>query len=429
MKIRRAAVLGAGVMGAQIAAHLAAVGVRTYLLDLPSEEAPSDKKLAKAVGKNIRNARSILALENLKKLKPSPIMSKSVFENLIPGNFEDDMSVIAECDWVIEAVIEKIEIKKDIHSKIKEYKRPGVPVSTNTSGIPLKDIIDGFPDEYVSSFFGTHFFNPPRYMKLLEIIPHGASNMDLISDVADWITRRLGKGIVYANDTVNFIANRIGVFAIQSTIKHTEDLGLNVETVDALTGKLIGHPSSATFRTMDVVGIDVCTLVAANVYDKVKEDPYRDIFKTSPWISQLIEAGTLGQKTKSKGHYFKTKDEKGKTKILAYRPDTKTYEEQNPKAFSWIKEAKSKKDYFERLQFIIDQDDEGGKLIWRYLRDVFSYSALLIDDIASSEPKELMMPLNGDSIGTGGFSKHGKVWVTTKSSKECKQKGSSSSMG
>ena len=389
MKIRRAAVLGAAVMGSQISAHLADAGVRTYLLDLPSDSLPEDKKLAKAIGKNVRNSRAILAIEQMKKLKPSPLLSKEVFTNLIPGNFEDDMSVISECDWVLEAVVERIDIKKSIHNQINQYRRPGVPVCTNTSGIPLKDIITDFPEDYVASFFGTHFFNPPRYMKLLEVIPHGASNMSLIGELSEWITRRLGKGIVYANDTVNFIANRIGVFALQATIKHMNDLGLNVETVDALTGKLIGHPSSATFRTMDVVGLDVCAMVSENVYKKVEDDPYRDYFQMPAWINDLISSGSLGQKTKSKGVYLKTKDEKKKTKILSFRPETKSYEDQNVAELPWLKEAKKQKDFFDRLNFIIEQDDPGAKLIWNTLRDVFSYSALLLDEIASSEPKRV----------------------------------------
>ena len=226
-------------------------------------------------------------------------------------------------------------------------------------------------------------------MKLLEVIPHGASNMSLIGELSEWITRRLGKGIVYANDTVNFIANRIGVFALQATIKHMNDLGLNVETVDALTGKLIGHPSSATFRTMDVVGLDVCAMVSENVYKKVEDDPYRDYFQMPAWINDLISSGSLGQKTKSKGVYLKTKDEKKKTKILSFRPETKSYEDQNVAELPWLKEAKKQKDFFDRLNFIIEQDDPGAKLIWNTLRDVFSYSALLLDEIASSEPKRV----------------------------------------
>lgn len=389
MRIRRAAVLGAGVMGAQIAAHLAAAGIRTHLLDLPSSEPPSDPKLAKLIGKHFRNARAVAAIENMKVLKPSPILSKAVFANLIPGNFDDDMSVVSECDWILEAVVERIDIKKDIHKRIAEYRRPGVPISTNTSGIPLKDIITDFSEDYTASFFGTHFFNPPRYMKLLEIIPHGASNMDMVADISDWITKRLGKGIVLANDTVNFIANRIGVFSLQTTMTHMNELGLNVETVDALTGKLIGHPSSATFRTMDVVGLDTCALVAQNVYDKVKDDAYRDVFATPAWIQTLIDKGHHGQKTSSKGIFLKTKDEKGKTKIQSYRVETDTYEDQSVEAFAWLKEAQKKKDYFERLAFIIDQKDKGAELIWKVLRDTFAYASILIDDIASSEPKRI----------------------------------------
>ena len=191
LKIRRAAVLGAGVMGAQIAAHLAAAGVRTYLLDLPSNEPPADKNLAKAVGKNFRSARSILAIENLKALKPAPLYTASALRAIIPGNFDDDMSVLSECDWVIEAVIERLDIKQNLHKRMAEYVRPHVPVTTNTSGLLLADIVKDMPEEYVSRFFGTHFFNPPRYMRLIEIIPHKHSDPQLVSDLTDWISERL----------------------------------------------------------------------------------------------------------------------------------------------------------------------------------------------------------------------------------------------
>jgi 3-hydroxyacyl-CoA dehydrogenase len=390
LKIRRACVLGAGVMGAQIAAHLAAAGVRCHLLDLSSDEPPTDKKLAKAVGKNVRNTRSILAIENFKKLRPAPLMTQSVLANIIPGNFDDDMSVIADCDWVIEAVIERIDIKKSIHAKIAEYARPNIPITTNTSGISLAEITEGMSEEYQSRFFGTHFFNPPRYMRLLEIIPHSGCDKEVINSLCTWISERLGKGIVYANDTVNFIANRVGVFATQSTLKHMGDHNLNVETIDALTGPLIGRAKSATMRTMDVVGLDTFSAVAANTAKKAPNDPYKEWFNGPQWILDLIEKGHLGQKTSKKGGcYLKGRDAKGKTEILAYRPETHEYVSQDVTVYPWAGEAKKIRDTVERIKFVIGHDDVGAKIVWRAVADVMSYSAFLLEEIADGCPKSV----------------------------------------
>jgi 3-hydroxyacyl-CoA dehydrogenase len=386
LKIQKAAVLGAGVMGAQIAAHLAAAGVRTYLLDLPSDKAPDDPKLKKAVGKNVRSATAIVAIEKMKKMKPAPLSSSSILANLVPGNFEDDMSVVAEADWVIEAVVERLDIKKSMLKKINEHARPDVPVTTNTSGLLMSSMSEDLGEGFQQRFFGTHFFNPPRYMKLVEIVPHPKSDEKLMGQVADWISQRLGKGIVYTNDTINFIANRIGVFNMQASLRHMEELKLSVETVDAITGKLMGRPPSATLRTMDVVGIDVFSHVAKNVYDYAPDDPYRDWFQTPKWIAQLIDKGHLGQKSGSIGAYKKTKDEKGKTKILAYRPESGEYADQQPQMFPWMEKAKKEPDTIKRLQMILQHEDEGATFIWRVLRDTMAYSALLLDEIANGQP-------------------------------------------
>lgn len=387
LKIRRAAVLGSGVMGAQIAAHLAAAGVRTYLLDLASKEPPADKAVAKALGSNFRSARSALAIENLKMLKPSPLYSSSVLQNIIPGNFEDDMSVIAECDWVIEAVIERMDIKQGLHKRIAEYARPEIPVTTNTSGLCLADIVKDLGDTYARRFFGTHFFNPPRYMKLLEVIPHPETNKALMDATTAWIEERLGKGIVHACDTVNFIANRIGVFGTQSTLKHMADAKFNVETVDELTGPLIGRAKSATLRTMDVVGLDTFMAVARNTYERAPNDPYRDLFVGPKWIEELIEKGALGQKTNSTGIYKKDRDGKGKTVILSYRPEKKTYEQPDPKRFAWSEDAARERDTVKRIKLILSKNDDGATFVWQCLRDVFSYSSYLMEDIAGGLPK------------------------------------------
>lgn len=382
LKVRRAAVLGAGVMGAQIAAHLAAAGVRTYLLDLASDQPPADKTQAKLLGKAYRSARAILAIENLKQIKPSPLYSPSALSSIIPGNFEDDMSVLADCDWILEAVVERLDIKQAIHNQIASYAKPHVPVTTNTSGISLASIADGLTPEYRQRFFGTHFFNPPRYMRLLEIIPHPETDPKLLKDVTTWIEERLGKGIVEAKDTVNFIANRIGVFATQSAIRHMTELKLNIETVDNLSGPLIGRAKSATFRTMDVVGLDTFAAVARNTYERAQQDPYREWFKSPAWLVELIEKGSLGQKSGSVGCYKKGKDPKGQTVILAYRPESKTYVEQEVQAFPWDADVGKERDPVRRIKAILAQNDAGASFVWRSIRDVMNYAATLLTEIS-----------------------------------------------
>jgi 3-hydroxyacyl-CoA dehydrogenase len=376
-------------MGAQIAAHLAAAGVRVHLLDLESDEPIQDPKKAKLVGKQIRNQRAILGMAALSQLKPSPLMSESLLSHIIPGNFADDLAVVADADWVIEAVVERLDVKKKIHLDVSRYVRPGTPVCTNTSGIPLQTIVDELPESYATSFFGTHFFNPPRYMHLLEIIPHNQTDQELIKNLALWIDEHLGKGIVWAYDTVNFIANRIGVLTIQSTIRNMVELGLNIETVDALTGKLMGRPASGTFRTADVVGLDTYAHVAKNVYDRAPQDPYRDLFLPAQWMAELIEAGNLGQKSNDKGCYAKSSDASGKRQILAYRPGSKTYEAQKVAEFPWQAQASTEKDTIKRLRLILSHKDAGAELIWRTLRDTFSYSALLVEEIAGGSLKSV----------------------------------------
>lgn len=389
LKIKRVAVLGSGVMGAQIAALLAANGIRVHLLDLASETPPADPKIAKLLGKNFRSSRAIMAIENLKSIKPSPLFSLDHLNSLLPGNFEDDISVLRECDWVLEAVVEKLEIKQQLFKRVLEYARNGIPITSNTSGINLADIARDMPEHFQKVFFGTHFFNPPRYMKLLEVIPHGVTDQKLYSAFVEWSSSTLGKGIVHANDTVNFIANRIGVFVNQSSLKSLEKNNLNIETADVLTGKFMGRPSSATFRTMDVVGLDTFAHVAKNTFDRAPTDPYREWFKMPVWIDELIKAGSLGQKSQSVGCYKKDKDAQGKTVILSYRPEKRSYEQPDIKQPSWFNEAQKEPDLFKRLRFVLSQKDPSANFIWEILRDAFSYSSLLVESIANGLPQSI----------------------------------------
>ncbi len=363
LKIKRAAVLGAGVMGSQIAALLASAGVRTHLLDLKTPN-----------------------LDVLKTLKPSPLFSAEHLHLIIPGNFDDDFSVLSQCDWVIEVVAEKLEIKRSIFKKVFEFAPPHIPITSNTSGISLEEIAKDFSEFEVKRFFGTHFFNPPRYMKLLEIIPHSHTDKDLLSQMANWLEFTFGKGIVFAKDTVNFIGNRIGVFNMQRTFELMDEYKLNFETVDALTGKLVGRPSSATFRTCDVVGLDVLAHVAQNTYDKDPKDPFRSSFKITPWFQKLIDQKFLGQKSGS-GFYKKST---GATKtILVYRPETNSYDEQKLAAIDWLPAAMQLKTVAERLNFAFAQKDPYGQFLWALMRDTFIYSAHLVKEIADDSPQSI----------------------------------------
>lgn len=387
LNVRRAVVLGAGVMGAQVATHLAAAGIRTHLLDLTSDQPVKDPKLAKVVGERIRSQRAIIALEQVKGLKPPALLTPRCLDLVVCGNFDDDMSVIADADWVFEAVIEKMDVKKSIHRRIASYIRPGVPISSNTSGLSLAEIVRELSPSYQAAFTGIHFFNPPRYMRLVELIPSETTDLELAGRLAAFVESTLGKGIVLARDTVNFIANRVGVMTIGSTLAHMEALGVNVETVDLLTGKLMGRPASATFRTMDVVGIDTFSLVAANVYDRAQADPFREYFKMPDWIHDLIAAGHSGQKSGDVGIFKKTKDAQGKTAILSYRPKTRSYEPPAPTPPPWLGEANAIHKLVDRLRFIMERQDSAALLVWKTLRDTMVYAALLVEEIAGGPVK------------------------------------------
>ena len=388
MKIKTVTVIGAGVMGAQIAALLCEAGCKVFLLDVVANKSSDNSSVD-------RSDLAKTAIKKLSKLKPLVWMSKNAHQRIIPGNIEDDLSVVSESDWVIEAVIEKLSIKKSVHSQIASYHKPGTIVSTNTSGILLKDLITDLPSEYTGSFFATHFFNPPRYMKLVEIITHPGSDLKMVKALGEWIEHRLGKSIVFCNDTINFIANRIGVFALLSTVKTAEDLLINPETTDLLTGKLMARPNSATYRTMDVVGLDTSLYVAKNVYDNVvdDQDPYRSMFLPPKLVDHLVKIGNLGQKTNFCGVYKKTKstgkNTKTKSEILSYDFSMEQYKPVKVSDIPWLKEAMGIKDYFARLKYILNQDDKYAQLIWTSLAYVFSYSALLVDEIADGYPLKI----------------------------------------
>src|SRR6202451_779472 len=316
--IHKVAVLGAGTMGARIAAHFANAGVASYLFDIvpPDADGPARNKIAAA------------GLDAAKKDKPAAFMEPSLARLITIGNFDDDLKRLADVDWIIEAVVENLDLKRALLKKVEAIRKPGTIITTNTSGLPVGKIAEGFSGDFRRSWFGTHFFNPPRYMRLLEIIPTPDTDHDAIEAVSRFCDIHLGKGIVLAKDTPNFIGNRIGTFSVLNVMRLMQEMDLSIEDVDALTGQAVGWPRSATFRTIDLVGLDILGHVVSNMTRNVHDE--RSELKLPDFFAQMIQRKWLGDKTKG-GFYKKAKASEGKEderlaldwKTLEYRPRQK----------------------------------------------------------------------------------------------------------
>src|SRR5690625_5215080 len=309
--IKRAAVLGSGVMGSGIAAHLANIGIPSIMLDIVPRELTEEEKARGLTleDRAVRNRIAESSKQALLKQKPSPITSEKSLALIEVGNMEDDMEKLAEVDWIIEVVVENLKIKKQVFANVEKYRQPGTIISSNTSGISVEAMIADASDEMKRHFLGTHFFNPPRYLKLLEIIPTKYTDPDVVAFMRDFSENVLGKGVVEAKDTPNFIANRIGTYGLMVTVQEMLRAGLSVSEVDSITGTLIGRPKSATFRTLDVVGLDTFISVAKNVYDQV-EGTEKEVFEIPEFMLKMNEQGWLGSKAKQ-GYYKKERGEKG----------------------------------------------------------------------------------------------------------------------
>ncbi|HEV2021091.1 MAG TPA: 3-hydroxyacyl-CoA dehydrogenase NAD-binding domain-containing protein [Terriglobales bacterium] len=393
--IRRVAVLGAGTMGARIAAHLANAGVPCFLLDMvpPTKAGDSHPNAPKAGApgtpvspastREERNKIAAAGLEAAKKSKPAAFCEASLSRLITIGNFDDDMKLVAQADWIIEAVAENLEIKRALLKKVEAARRPGTIVTTNTSGLPVSKIAEGFSDDFRRHWFGTHFFNPPRYMRLLEIIPTGESDAGAMAAVEHFSDVLLGKGIVVARDTPNFIANRIGTFSVLNVMRLMQELDLSIEEVDALTGTAVGWPRSATFRTMDLVGLDILAHVVGNLKENVHDE--RSELAVPEFFQKMLERKWLGDKTKG-GFYKKQKGPKGDErmgldwKTLEYRPQQKA-------KFAALEMAKNVEGTEERLRMLLSGDaekDKAAKFVWSALADLWTYSANRIGEIAGS---------------------------------------------
>ncbi len=361
---RTVAVLGAGVMGSQIAAHLANAGLTVHLLDIPASEAN-------------KNAIVETAWQKALKLKPAILYTDKIARRITLGNFEEHLERLADVDWAIEAVVENLAIKRQLMERIEGIVSPQAIVSTNTSGLSVNEIARGLSPSFRQRFLGTHFFNPPRYLKLLELIPTEETDTEVLLRL-EWFARlHLGKGVVVAQDTPNFIANRIGIYATMLGLKAFTEQGYTIEEIDTLTGTLVGRPKSGTFRTADLVGLDTLLYVAKNLYPAIPDDESREIFRVPELLTKLVETGTLGAKT---GQGFYKKD---KGQILSLNPQTFTYEPAKPLDLGDLKTL-HKLELPERLQVLYRDRGRAGQLFRSMILSILSYSSYRLPEITDS---------------------------------------------
>lgn len=391
--IEKAAVIGAGTMGAAIAAHLANAGVPTLLLDIAPTElsAEEQKKGLDLKSPAVRNRIVREGLDRIKKLNPASFMSQEAVGRVSIGNLEDDLGKLAEVDWIVEAVVENLEVKRRLMEKIDGVRKKGSILTTNTSGLPIASIAEGRSDDFRRCFFGTHFFNPPRYMKLLELIRGEEADPEAVAAIADFAADRLGKGVVFCKDTPNFIGNRLLSVHGSYTMNQALELGLRFEEVDALTGPLIGRPKTATFRLQDLVGIDIAYHVSQNLYDLIPNDPFRGELKgakVGPLIEGMLAKGVKGNKTGA-GFYRKGKDAAGKTVFEVLRPEKQAYEPQEEPDFALVAENAKVKDLGARLRGVLDpkwKDDRAGQYLRRTIGHFLSYASAVAQEIAWDLP-------------------------------------------
>ncbi len=378
-RISKVAILGAGTMGARIAAHFANAGVPSYLLDMvpPDADAPARNRIAAA------------GLDAAKKSKPAAFMDASLARLVTVGNFDDDLKKLTEVDWIIEAVVENLDIKRALLRQVESVRKPGTIVTTNTSGLPVGKISEGFSDDFRRAWFGTHFFNPPRYMRLLEIIPTPDADPSAIAAIAHFSDVRLGKGVVIAKDTPNFIANRIGTFSVLNVIRLMQEMDLTIEEIDALTGHAVGWPKSATFRTIDLVGLDILGHVVGNMTANVHDE--RSDLRLPDFFTQMLQRKWLGDKTKG-GFYKKAKSGHGKEdERLALDWKTLDYHPRQKPKFAALDMAKNIEDTGTRLRTLLglggsgpQKGDKAGAFLWAALSDLWTYSANRVPEVSDS---------------------------------------------
>lgn len=398
--IKKVAVLGSGVMGSRIACHFANAGIEVLLLDIvPKDAAEGDKKARNKIVND--------ALQFALKSNPSPIYSKAFVSRITTGNFDDNLPDIASCDWVIEVIIERLDIKQSLFEKVEQYRRPGTLISSNTSGIPIHLMAEGRSDDFRAHFCGTHFFNPPRYLKLLEIIPTAHTLPEVTDFLVAYGEKVLGKTTVLCKDTPAFISNRIGVFSMASILQYVEQTGMTIDEVDKLTGPVIGRPKSATFRTADVVGLDTLVLVTNGLYQGLEHDEAKNTFKVPAFINTMIENKWLGSKTEQ-GFFKKVKGEGGKSEILSLDLKTLEYQKAAKAKFAVLETTKQIDNLADRFKVLLADKDRAGDFYRTTFYSLFAYISNRIPEIAD----ELYKIDDAIEAGFGWEMGPFKIWDT-----------------
>src|ERR1700732_1518887 len=388
--IEKVVVLGAGTMGARIAAHVANAGVWCALLDMVPPE-PNAEEMKRGLGiasPEVLNRIARAGLAAAAKSRPAAFFTRGLEKRIVTGNLEDDLKLCADADWIIEVVAENLQIKRALLARVAQFRKPGAIVSTNTSGLPVRSIAEGLPEEWQQHWAGTHFFNPPRYLKLVEIIPGPGTHPDVIEALIEFCDHKLGKGVVIAKDTPNFIANRIGTYSMLNAIRLMGELGMAFEEVDACTGPAIGQPKSATFRTADIVGIDVLVHVVKNIYESVPNDESREMYRVPVLVEEMVRRGWLGDKT-GQGFYKRVTGD-GEREILTLDEHTMEYRPRQKARFGSIENGKTIDDTRQRLRTLLGPVFEGQKgdkaqhFLWGSISETCLYAARRVPEISET---------------------------------------------
>lgn len=378
--IHKAAVIGSGTMGSGIAAMLAGVGVETLLLDIPAKDShPGDAP-------EKRNAISLAGLARLQNTNPPQLLNPSDIDRIHAGNIEDDLADAADADWIIEVVVERLDVKREVMAKLARVAKPDAIISTNTSGIPIEAIAEGMGTDFQRRFLGTHFFNPPRYLKLLEIIPHPETSPEVIQEISEFAVQKLEKGVVLCKDTPNFIGNRLLTITGMQIMNTALDRGFTIDEVDMLTGQLIGRPRTATFRLNDLIGIDIFVDIAHNLYPAIPNDPAREVMrhpKTTTLFQALLERNWLGNKT-GQGFYRMVKDAEGNKTFWTLDFDTLDYQPPSKPQFESVSKHSGVENTLERIKLLLQENDRAGQFLWHIFAFYLAYASQRVPEITDS---------------------------------------------
>jgi len=383
--IRKVGVLGAGVMGSGIAAHLANAGVPVLLLDIvPPKLTPEDEKRGLTLtDKRFRNKLALAGIENIRTSRPALLYSKRFLSLVSAGNFDDDWARLAECDWIIEVVVERLDIKQQVFARLEQVRTPGTIVSSNTSGLSIKGMVEGRSEDFRRNFLVTHFFNPVRYMRLLEVVAGEDTDPEVVSFISDYGQFLLGKGIVYAKDTPNFVANRIGVYGLMATVHAMIEMGYQIDEVDNVTGPALGHPKSASFGTVDLVGLDTMVHVVRTLQESCPDDEGQPVFAVPDFIKTMQEKGLLGRKTKA-GFFKREKGPQGENVDFVLDWQTGQYRPKAKLDAPSLKQTRKIHDPGERIRTLVGATDRAGAFAWRVTRDVLAYASHRLPEISDT---------------------------------------------